>query len=104
MFIKNDESFICENCGQIVNKLKYTSRDHCNNCLYSKHVDIYPGDRQNSCKGLLKPINVITKNSKTKICYSCIKCGKNIKNIIAKDDNKDTIIYIIKEYAKNGGI
>lgn len=104
MFIKNDESFICDNCGLIVDKLKYTSRDHCNHCLYSKHVDIEPGDRKNTCKGLLRPINIITENSKTKICYSCIKCGKKNKNIVAEDDNKDKIIAIVKEYAKNGGI
>ena len=49
-----DEEFICENCGNTISKLKYTARDHCNHCLYSKHVDIMPGDRQNKCLGLLK--------------------------------------------------
>ena len=56
MFIKNDEAFKCINCGSQVGKLGYTSRDHCNECLYSIHVDIFPGDRQNTCKGILKPI------------------------------------------------
>ncbi len=50
MFVKNDKSFICINCGKKVEKLKYTSRDHCNYCLYSLHVDITPGDRENDCK------------------------------------------------------
>lgn len=40
--IKNDQNFICENCGKEVKKLKYTSRDHCPYCLYSKHVDNTP--------------------------------------------------------------
>ena len=57
-FYKSDESFICENCGKEVEKLNYTSRDHCPYCLYSKHVDINPGDRMNTCKGLLKPIGI----------------------------------------------
>ena len=57
-FTKRDESFICENCGKEVGELGYTSRDHCPHCLYSKHVDINPGDRLNTCKGLLKPIGI----------------------------------------------
>ena len=57
-FIVRDEEFICENCNKLVNKLGYTSRDHCPHCLYSKHVDINPGDRLNECKGLLKPIQI----------------------------------------------
>ena len=40
VFNELDESFICEKCGKKVDKLKYSSRDHCPYCLYSKHVDI----------------------------------------------------------------
>ena len=57
-FSKLDDNFICEKCGKNVEKLRYTSRDHCPFCLYSKHVDINPGDRANECKGLLKPIEI----------------------------------------------
>ena len=39
-----NEDFICENCGKDVEKSSYTARDHCPYCLYSKHVDINPGD------------------------------------------------------------
>lgn len=45
-FFVRDESFICEHCHKKVEKLGYTSRDHCPYCLYSKHVDITPGDRE----------------------------------------------------------
>ena len=57
-FLMRDENFICEHCNNNVNRLGYTARDHCPNCLYSKHVDINPGDRANECKGLLKPIGI----------------------------------------------
>ena len=40
-----DNEFICENCHKSITKLNYTARDHCNYCLYSKHVDINPGDQ-----------------------------------------------------------
>lgn len=75
MFIKNDDSFICANCGKQVDKLVYTSRDHCNYCLSSLHVDVEPGDRLNDCKGLLKPINVLNTGKKQlQIEYICSKC------------------------------
>ncbi len=90
--IKNDEEFICENCSKKVEKLNYTSRDHCNYCLYSKHVDNLPGDRENPCKGILEPIGYMFKDGKEQIIYKCLKCDKKIKNIIAKDDNRELII------------
>lgn len=91
-FSKLDEEFICENCNKKIEKLNYTSRDHCPYCLYSKHVDINPGDRSNSCKGLLKPIGVEKFKDTYKIIYKCIKCGKIHKNIAATDDNFNEII------------
>lgn len=87
-----DEDFICENCNYSVKKLNYTARDHCPNCLYSKHVDINPGDRLNACKGLLQPIGIEKFKDTYKIIYECKKCGALHKNIIAKDDNFDLII------------
>ena len=87
-----DETFICENCKKEVPKLNYTARDHCPYCLYSKHVDINPGDRQNTCKGLLKPISIEKHKNTYKIIYKCLKCNQIHKNIIAKDDDYDKII------------
>ena len=87
-----DEKFICENCSKKVNKLEYTARDHCPHCLYSKHVDINPGDRLNPCKGLLKPVGIEKFKSTYKIIYKCEKCNELHKNIKAEDDNFDIII------------
>ena len=91
-----DENFICENCGKDVITLGYTARDHCNYCLYSKHVDINPGDRLNNCKGLLVPIGIEKFKDTFKIIYRCNKCNKIHKNIMAKDDNYDLIIELSK--------
>lgn len=87
-----DESFICEKCNNKVEKLEYSARDHCPLCLYSKHVDINPGDRANECKGLLKPIGIEKFKSTYKIIYKCEKCNQLHKNIIAIDDNFDLIV------------
>ena len=97
VFTMRDESFICENCGNEVEKLNYTARDHCPYCLYSKHVDITPGDRANECKGLLKPIGIEKFKDTYKIVYRCDKCGEIHKNIVANDDDMDLIIELSKE-------
>ena len=75
-----DESFICENCGKKVTKLGYTARDHCPYCLYSKHLDINPGDRECTCHGLMKPIGI-----------------EKYKNIMATDDDFNIIIKLSNE-------
>lgn len=91
-FNEIDEEFVCENCGFSVSKLGYSCRDHCPNCLFSKHVDKNPGDRGNKCRGLLKPIGMEKFKDSFKIIYSCVKCGEEHKNIVAKDDNINVLI------------
>lgn len=87
-----DEKFVCENCHTDVSPLGYTARDHCPNCLYSKHVDINPGDRLNECRGLLIPIGIEKYKNTYKIIYRCQKCHTIHKNIMANDDNYEKII------------
>ena len=92
-FTKRDEEFVCKHCGKKVSKLGYTSRDHCPYCLYSKHVDNMPGDREEECKGLLKPVQVELDSKKGYvIIYKCEKCGAIRKNKAAVDDDKDLLI------------
>ena len=73
-FTKRDESFVCENCGKKVDKLIYSSRDHCPYCLCSKHVDKLPGDRAEDCKGILRPLQTIPTKDGFDIVYKCDKC------------------------------
>ena len=92
-FTKLDEEFICENCKKRVTKLGYTSRNHCPYCLTSKHIDINPGDRKETCGGLLRPISLEIDSKKGYvIIFKCEKCGAIRKNKSAKDDNMDLII------------
>ena len=93
-FTMIDEDFICENCHQEVKALGYTARDHCPYCLYSKHVDIMPGDRQNPCKGPLKPVGIENFKDTYKILYKCSSCNTLHKNIMAKDDDMNQIILL----------
>ena len=88
-----NEDFICEHCNKKVKKSKYTARDHCPYCLYSKHVDINPGDRKETCHGVLEPIRVEPDSKKGYIIiFRCKKCGAIRRNKAAKDDNIDLLI------------
>jgi len=92
-FTEIDEAFICENCGKKVEKLGYSCRNHCPHCLHSKHVDINPGDRSETCHGLLKPIGLEIDSKKGYvILFRCEKCGAIRKNKTAKDDDMAKII------------
>ena len=96
-FTEIDENFKCEHCGKEVKKLGYSCRNHCPYCLYSKHVDINPGDREEECKGMLEPIGIEINSKKGYIIvFKCIKCGAIRKNKVAEDDNMDLIFEIMK--------
>ena len=94
-----DEEFECENCGMKVPKLGYSCRNHCPYCLYSKHVDVNPGDREEICHGLLKPVGIETNSKKGYvIIFKCQKCGAIKKNKVAEDDNIEKIIELSIKY------
>lgn len=95
-FTMIDEEFVCDSCGKDINPLGYTARDHCPHCLYSKHVDINPGDRESDCLGKLIPIAIENaKKGNYKIVYKCEKCGMIKRNIKSRDDNMDEIIRLM---------
>ena len=93
-FQKKVENFVCENCGVEVIGNGYTN--HCPVCLWSKHVDITPGDREEPCRGLMKPINVTKKRDEVVIEHKCIKCGFERNNKSAVNDNFDAILELMK--------
>lgn len=93
-FTRKIEDFVCENCGTIVKGNGYTN--HCPNCLFSKHVDINPGDRMSTCGGLMKPIDVLQKDGEFVILHKCEKCGFERKNKVVDNDNREALINITK--------
>ena len=98
-FIKNKEDFICEKCNILNKGNGYTN--HCYNCLYSKHVDIEPGDRLNDCQGLMKPVYISYTNKDKYIIHKCIKCSFEKKNLLGENDSVETMIKIQKELSNN---
>lgn len=93
-FIRKVEDFVCENCGRAVKGNGYTN--HCPYCLYSKHVDICPGDRAADCGGLMRPIRVDLKKGERIITHKCMKCGYEKVNKTSPDDDFEKILEIIQ--------
>ena len=89
-FQRKIEDFVCENCNTKVTGNGYTN--HCPVCLWSKHVDINPGDRECDCGGLMEPLSLENKNSEQIIVHRCVKCGYQKKNKTSEDDNFEEIL------------
>lgn len=93
-FQRRIEDFACENCGTNVFGDGYTN--HCPKCLWSKHVDINPGDRAEKCGGLLEPVAVEGASPNYDIVHRCLACGKTVRNKISSGDDNEVIIAIVK--------
>lgn len=94
-FQRKIEDFVCANCGASVKGTGYT--DHCPNCLWSKHMDINPGDRQSSCRGLMEPVGVEIKGGQNLIHYQCQKCGFKHRVRADKKDDFEAVIKLTNE-------
>jgi hypothetical protein len=93
-FKRKIEDFICENCGNEVKGDGFTN--HCPKCLYSKHVDIFPGDRAETCGGMMEPVDTEESGGQWQVIQKCCRCGKIHKNKISTNDNFDHLIKISK--------
>lgn len=94
-FVRNKEDFTCQNCGAFITGNGYTN--HCPQCFYSKHVDIQPGDRAQSCQGLMKPITVSGSTNNIVITHQCLICGFVRNNKLQKEDNIDGMISLVQK-------
>jgi hypothetical protein len=83
--------FQCANCRQPVSYSPQGAqhRNHCPWCLWSRHLDDTPGDRQADCHGSMEPIAVWVRNGgEWAIVHRCTCCGTLKSNRIAGDDNE----------------
>jgi rubrerythrin len=98
-FKRNKEDFTCEQCGFFVVGSGYTN--HCPKCLYSKHVDINPGDRKSTCGGKMKPIRVEGTEKEYIITHKCLICGHLKRNKVSKEDSIDELAKVAKNSAND---
>lgn len=84
------EDFVCENCGLHVAGDGYTN--HCPKCLWSKHVDVHPGDRAAACGGLMKPIRVEGASTEYVLIHRCERCSLERPNKVGKNDDREAVL------------
>lgn len=95
MFKKVKEDFICEKCGAEVKGNGFTN--HCPKCLWGKHVDINPGDRAESCKGLMEPIKAEAEKGKYILTHRCTVCFKEKRNRVSDKDDFNKVIEVVQK-------
>jgi hypothetical protein len=85
---RGNDPFRCEKCGRDVPPLRSGSyRNHCPFCLWSQHVDRAPGDREETCGGMMEPIGLEQSGKKGfVIIHRCRLCGAVRRNRAALDD------------------
>ena len=126
------QDFDCERCGHLEVKTKFSPSvlefsvltrfvssqegngytNHCSQCLWSKHVDINPGDRSPEpscsllsaqinpnprlaeCQGMMEPVVVENKKQSYRIFQRCVDCGHERWNKAQVADCFETILDI----------
>jgi hypothetical protein len=87
--VKN-EAFRCMHCRKDVptDAPGTAHRNHCPGCLWSKHLDIEPGDREADCGASMEPIAIaVRKGGEWLLVHRCNGCGTLSGNRVAGDDN-----------------
>lgn len=91
-FQRREEDFVCEHCGVEVSGNGFTN--HCPRCLWSKHVDIHPGDREADCGGLMEPVSATLEGGEYFLIQRCQKCPHERRNKISTDDDFDAVVAV----------
>ncbi len=86
-----DQAFRCVHCKQFIGApvTGGRHRNHCPNCLWSRHVDHrVPGDRKSDCHAAMEPIGkIVRRNGEQVILHQCRGCTRQDPNRIAADDS-----------------
>ena len=89
-FQRRIEDFECLHCGKAVTGNGFTN--HCPACLWSRHVDVNPGDRAAECGGAMRPIGHESVRGRVMILQRCETCGFERRNQMGKDDDMAALI------------
>ncbi|MGH3544510.1 MAG: RNHCP domain-containing protein [Mycobacteriales bacterium] len=89
-FQRRVEDFRCGNCGEPVAGSGFTN--HCPSCLWSRHVDIDPGDRAADCGALMAPLSATYQRGRYVLLHHCQGCGARKPNKAAAADDREMLI------------
>jgi hypothetical protein len=88
---RGSDTFRCRHCGLDVSThaLGTAHRNHCPNCLWSRHLDDdSPGDRSADCGSSMEPIAITVRgDGEWVLVHRCTGCDELHLNRTAGDDN-----------------
>jgi RNHCP domain len=90
LFTRRREDFACLHCGTVVHGSGYTN--HCPRCLWSRHVDVNPGDRAAECGGGMQPVGALSQRDGIVLVHRCVVCGHSRRNRSAADDDRAALL------------
>lgn len=100
-FARRVEDFECQRCGAAVRGGGYTN--HCPACLWSRHVDVLPGDRRAECGALMEPVGLESAGGREWIVHRCTACGLERRNRRAAADDFESALAVARRRAREGG-
>lgn len=83
-------TFCCRHCGLDVSldAPGTAHRNHCPNCLWSRHLDDTPGDRAAECGSSMEPLAICVRgDGEWVLIHRCTGCDELHLNRTAGDDN-----------------
>jgi len=96
-FIRTKEDFVCAHCKEAVRGTGYTN--HCPKCLWSKHVDVQPGDRAEICGGMMEPIALEGSTPHYRIVHKCLSCEAVRRVSVLDTDDPAALIALSQKRA-----
>ena len=97
-FQRRVEDFVCGHCGTEVVGNGFTN--HCPGCLWSAHVDVFPGDRAARCGALMEPVALDRNRDGWDLTHRCLDCGTEKKNRTDERDDFNAVLALAKEFSK----
>jgi rubrerythrin len=97
-FTRRIEDFVCGQCGAAVVGDGYTN--HCPHCLWSRHVDVAPGDRLATCGGMMRPTGVEATAKGYVLTHVCTVCGHTMRCRAGKQDDTAAIMALARAVAE----
>jgi hypothetical protein len=98
-FTRTTEDFTCLVCGHPVTGDGYTN--HCPSCLWSRHVDVHPGDRSATCRGLMAPVGLDTTGGRLTLEHRCQDCGHTRRNRVDEGDDEAAVLALTARLARD---
>jgi hypothetical protein len=56
------------------------------------HVDVHPGDRAATCRGLMQPVSLLYERGRFVIMHECTACGERRRNRAEGDDDLSELL------------